>query len=188
MVKKIINLVLLVVAPLFIACNNEDDEEEISMTSFGYVVGNVDGVEYNLVNTRWDRPVSLPVHGGDENLEVLMWGQKLAVPTDTVSCYLHLILRSVHTGQYLLKHSAEEAEFSSQTLSGFCLHREGSHGEAATEYIPLNNEPFTLLVRRLFWLDPSAYASLECEMNGVLCNKMNPNDTIVVSNLRIGLH
>ncbi len=188
---KIKVILLLMAVVVMSSCHSDDDEEDVvHYTNFGYFEGNIGDSYVNIYNTEDHRD---RIHGAlreyHNELEVAVWGVRYNSSPSTLS-RLHIRLCSLHRGIYKMKKTLNEVALDPleyQYISSAVEFERKTEDESVL-YGPKRETPFLVYVTDVRYdpRDMDDLSIVEGYMNGVLYNRENPSDSIVIDHVRFG--
>ena len=189
---KIKVLLFLVAVITLSSCNHDDDEDETNIARFGYLEGNIGDSYVNISNTDDHRDsihAAYRVYCND--LEIAIWGVQFNPSPSTLS-RLHIRLCSLHRGTYVMKKTLNEValEPSEYQYINNAVEYERKTKDESVLYGPKKDKPFLVNITDVRYdpMDMDDASIVEGYMNGVLYNRENPSDSIVVDHVRFGFH
>ena len=187
-----IKITLLLIAVVAMSSCHSDDEDETNIVRFGYLEGNIGDSYVNISNTDDHRDRILGASRVYVNqLEIAIWGVQFNSSPSTLS-RLHIRLCSLHRGTYVMKKTLSEVDLD--PLEYQCINNaveyERKTKDESVLYGPKKDKPFLVNITDVRYdpRDMDDLSIVEGYMNGVLYNRENPSDSIVVNHVRFGFH
>lgn len=188
--KQFTSLLTIGIATLF-ALSACDKEEGISTPDpfsdqFGYIYGKLNGEEFSLCNGTKDGTQYISGHSIYTREPELAYSKYIPIVPAPASLETFL---GFSICIYPLEIGVQEITYPSKGIFHNYIAFYNKHDNTRTDYFPLK-KPIQLQIDRIDHIDNNPYNTpfIEGEINGILYNKENPNDSIIVEGVKFGVH
>ncbi len=188
--KKLFFYIIAAVLLSLTACDKEEEAPAVPGAyswNFGYIKGRLNGTDFNLQNE--DKPggcyisTSGAAYSKDLITEEDAYGTNIPITKkqNELTYGFSIHIAPVKTGMFEIK------GFSHNRMESSVYFIDERNADEKKGYIPMK-QPLKLCISRADFSSDSSIPFIEGEMDGILYNEKNPNDSIVVENIQFGVH